>query len=416
MTEQQTPIPPSEPSDGVLSGLTTYIAILARWRTPIYLTTFIVGACTAAYLWYFVPNVYESKASIKSSIVSQINTSGLGSMLNVKGIGDIGGMLGIAGQRNDLDQYIAVLESESVLSEIVRRYHFQQEFHAKYFEDAVKAFSGNIKTASIREAQLLTIAVRDTNPQRAQRLCRDLIELLDSVNKSLSRRNAQSAREYLELRYAQCVRELESAEDSLRIFQMRYKVYDMKDQATASIKVAAELEGQIIMKQVQANMLSSSLGVDDADARRLNNEVDELKRQRRQMDNGMDLKSAFQSIIPFADAPQLGMEYIRRFRDEEIQQRLFTMLLPLLEQARVDEQRNTPTLLVLDEPTFPQRKVGPLRTILTLAVMFITFVFAFMIAVLLQKTQQFSNTQPEKHRAMKAALRKIAPAFLFKWL
>ncbi len=365
----------SRPSDVV-----RYVQLALRWRRFLMWTAVVTGVCAAAYLWFFVPNEYQSVAAIKSSVVTTLNASGLGSVLNAKGIGDIGGLLGVGSQRSDLDMFMGVLQSDAVTREIVRRYDFQQEFKSKYIEDALDEVRSRLRFSVSREEQILTIAVRDTSPARARRICTTLVELLDSVNKALSRSNAQHAREYLELRYDKCLHDLQTAEDSLRQFQVRFKVYDMKDQATASIKVAAELEAQIVVKEAQANILAQTLGASDADTRRMFAVVDELKKQRQSLDTGLDINSAFRSIVPFASAPQLGMEYFKRYRDVEIQQRIFALLLPMVEQARVDEQRNTPTVLVLDSASLPERKVGPKRTIITLGIVAAALVFALVIA------------------------------------
>jgi len=405
----------TDTKNGTPRGFTAFVVVLARWRAPIFFISFGAAFAGAAYLWFFVPNQYESKASIKSASVAQLSASGFGSLLSAKGVGDIGGMLGMAQQRSDLDQYVAVLESESVLREVVKRFDLQREYGVKYSDDALKTFHDHVKFSSMHEAQLLSISVQDTSPRRAQRMCAVLVELLDSVNKNLARRNAQNAREYLELRYRQCAEELATAEDSLRIFQIRNKIYDMKDQATASIKVAAELEGQIVLKEVQANVASRSLGGDDADTRRLFGEVDELKKQRRQLDTGLNTQSAFQSIIPFGNAPQLGMEFFRRYRDVEIQQKLFALLFPMMEQARVDEERNTPTLLVLDAPSLPERKSGPKRTLLTVVVFFIAFIVAYCLAWLLEKIRRFRANDIEAFVVVRTSLSRLLPSFIIRW-
>ena len=391
-------------------GILEYVAVFVRWRKLIVGTTLVIAILTAAYMWFLVPNVYESSATIRSSVVSQVGTSGLSSMLGGKGIGDIGGLLGLGQQRSDLEQYVGILQSETVLGDVVRRFGLQRDYEAKFFEDAVKRLRKDVSVTTSREMQLLTIAVPDTSPARAQQVCLALITLLDSVNRAMSRHNATSAREYLEIRYQQCVRELAGAEDSLRVFQIKYRVYDMKDQATASIKVAAELEGQIALKEVQANILARTLGAEDADARRMANEVDELKHQRQQLDKGLDVKSAFQSIIPFADAPQLGMEYFRRFRDVEIQQRLFALLYPMYEQSKVEEQRDSPSLLILDSPSLPQRKVRPQRSIITLLIGLFGGILCYVLSLLIEANRLHASMYPDRHALLTAAAGAMLPS------
>jgi capsule polysaccharide export protein KpsE/RkpR len=358
-----------------------YLALFLKWRRPILWFSSSTAVLTAAYLWFFVPNVYESKATMKPAITATLSGGGLSSLLNVKGVGDIGNMLGMGQSRSELEQYGGLMHGAGVLSEIVRRYDLQREFGEKYFEDAVKEFNDHVKTSVERETQIMTLSVEDTSAARAQRICTMILELADSVNRSLSRRTAQMTREYLDLRYEKCVKDLASAEDSLRVFQIRYRVLDMKDQATASVKIAAELEGHIAMKEVQADLAARTLGHDDADARRLANEVEQMKSQRRALDQGLDLKTAFNSIIPFASAPQVGLEYFRRFREVEIQQRLFALLFPLIEQARVDERRNTVGAMVLDPPSLPERKLRPKRTLITGAAFVVGILIGFLFVL-----------------------------------
>ncbi|HZV11718.1 MAG TPA: hypothetical protein VFA55_00765, partial [Candidatus Kapabacteria bacterium] len=288
------------PVNGKRRTFAEYLAILARWRKPIFILTCIVFVGSSALLWFFVPNVFESEAAIKSSAVTELNGSGLGSILDTKGLGSIGGILGIGSMKSDLDQDIGILQSKAVMGEVIRRFDLMKEYGTKYFDDAFKTLSDNVKFGSDRQSQILTLAVDDTSPVRAQKMCETFISLLDSLNKDLAQKNAKNSEDYLGIRYQQCVRDLGAAEDSLKLFQMRYKVYDMKDQATASIKVAADLEGDILLKEAQANILEKSLGPNDADVQRAFEEVNELKKQRRQIDTGLDLSNAFQSIVPFS--------------------------------------------------------------------------------------------------------------------
>ena len=291
-----------------------------------------------------------------------MNSSGLGSMLDVKGIGNIGGLLGIGKSETDLEEDIGILESKSVLSDVVSQFNLMKVYNLKYMEDALKTLKGNVKFDVDKESQILSIAVQDTSPVRAQKMCSMFVQVLDSINKSLSQANAKNAEEYLEIRYNQCLSDMSAAEDSLRSFQLKYKIYDMTDQLTASIKAAAEVEGDIMLKETQANILSSTLGANDADTRRLFEEVAELKKTRRQLDTGMNVSNSLHTILPFANGPELMKDYFAKARDVAVQEKLFALIYPLYEQSRVEVERNTPTLLILDAPSLPEKKVKPMRT------------------------------------------------------
>ena len=55
------------------------------------------------------------------------------------------------------------------------------------------------------------------------------------------------------------------------------------------------------------------------------------------------------------------MTFIRLQRDIEIQGKILTFVLPIYEQAKIEEKRETPTVLILDNPTIADRKTKPKR-------------------------------------------------------
>ena len=73
------------------------------------------------------------------------------------------------------------------------------------------------------------------------------------------------------------------------------------------------------------------------------------------------------------------MNYFRLSRNLEIQNKLLIYIVPLFEQAKIDENKDTPTVLVLDPPFVPEKKVKPKRMTLIIMSLFGTF---FMLSFL----------------------------------
>jgi uncharacterized protein involved in exopolysaccharide biosynthesis len=63
----------------------------------------------------------------------------------------------------------------------------------------------------------------------------------------------------------------------------------------------------------------------------------------------------------------LGGEYIRKLREVEIQYKILQFITPLYEQAKVEEQRSTPSVIVLDYASPAERKAKPKRLFIILA-------------------------------------------------
>jgi uncharacterized protein involved in exopolysaccharide biosynthesis len=73
------------------------------------------------------------------------------------------------------------------------------------------------------------------------------------------------------------------------------------------------------------------------------------------------------------------MDYLRLKRELEIQNKIMTTLIPLFEQAKIEENRNTPSVLIVDPPNVPDRKVKPKRLTMVLLFTALTFIFSYLI-------------------------------------
>jgi uncharacterized protein involved in exopolysaccharide biosynthesis len=63
--------------------------------------------------------------------------------------------------------------------------------------------------------------------------------------------------------------------------------------------------------------------------------------------------------IPFAQVPELGLELARLMRDVKVQETVYTLLTQQLEQAKIAEARDSPTVQTLDKAVPGDRKSKP---------------------------------------------------------
>lgn len=74
----------------------------------------------------------------------------------------------------------------------------------------------------------------------------------------------------------------------------------------------------------------------------------EAEKELRQAES--DLENFLQNNRVFAESPQLSFEAARLQRRVDLRQQVYTSLAQMLEQARIDEVRNTPVFTVIDPP------------------------------------------------------------------
>ncbi len=356
-----------------------HLQILARWKRFLLINTgiLILGTGVVSFL---MPDMYKSTASI---IPPKQDASGMGSTISQLTKDFLpSGMLGKLGVNQGTYNYLAILNSRTAMDSIVSRFdlvrvydvsHASRELARKQLADQC-AFD-------IEENGDISVSVFDESPQRAADMANAFVDLLNRISIDLGTREARSNREFMEQRYDSAKLALRSVEDSLRAFQQRYGIYALPEQTKAAIEAAAELKAQQAIAEVERGILIRSVGKENAETRMKQVEIEELESKLRQMKEGTGGDATL--FVPFKDVPELGIRYLRLYRDFEIQNKILQLIIPMVEQARVDENKNVPVVLVLDRAVPSEKKDHPRRSLIILAAAILGFfLFSFIVMLL----------------------------------
>lgn len=104
------------------------------------------------------------------------------------------------------------------------------------------------------------------------------------------------------------------------------------------------------------------------------------------------LRQFYETNRRIADAPGLQFEEGRLKRQVDLAQQIYLTLAQQLEQARIDEVKDTPVLTVIETATPPVRKTSPKRTILTLMGGFVGAVLALLSMLVKSQMRQAATT------------------------
>jgi uncharacterized protein involved in exopolysaccharide biosynthesis len=129
---------------------------------------------------------------------------------------------------------------------------------------------------------------------------------------------------------------------------------------------------------------------------------------RRELEAAEQAQERFlQQNRQYTSSPQLVLEFGRLQRRVDLQQQLYTTLAMAYEQARIEEVRNTPQLIVIDQPEGSARRVGS-RVKDALMWLLIGTVLGVMLAVLQELLHLQRAQDPEGY----ANLRRLAAGWL----
>jgi uncharacterized protein involved in exopolysaccharide biosynthesis len=376
--------------------------IIVEWRRFIVwfvlLCTMITGVVT-----FFLPKWYRSTASVFPADQTDL-FSGLDGMSNLVKSFSSSKKLSSLGGPTEVDRYVAILRSNTVLLavidsfDLVNVYGFSDSPYK--IEKATKELSANSEI-EIQDEGSLTISVFDKDPQRAANIANCYVGLLNLINSKLKVQNARGNRVFIEQRYNKNREDIRHAEEAMRSFQMKYGVIAMPEQTEASIKAGAEAAARLAGKEIELAVLKRELSVDHPNVKAAEIEVDELRKKIREMNTGLSGNSDNMNIlVPFKQTPELGIQYIRLFREVEIQYKILQFITPLFEQAKVEEQRGTPSVVVLDRAVPAERKAKPRLSLYALMAFVISSLISLFVVFSAEGIARIRLVDPQKFDAL----------------
>jgi tyrosine-protein kinase Etk/Wzc len=351
-----------------------FLELCFSWRKFILVVTVIFTVLGIA-LAFILPKEYEGKAVVLASEKS-------GGLLSMLGLGSQASSLAkqftplLSGGRSQIGNgfnYLAILNSRDAMERVVRKFNLMGVYSISdsSMEAAIKQLQSNTDF-EINEYDEVVVKVLDKDPRRAAAMANYFVDILNEINGSLSSEDARNLRIVIENRYLKNLSDMELAEDSLKNFQQKYGAFSLPDQAKASVAAGAEIESQIILSQVRLSVLEKQMGSDAPEIQTLNDQIQALRQKMSELNTGRSsdagsTKGDFSVFVPFKEVPEKSMQYLDLYRNVEIQAKLLEVIYPMYEQARLEEAKETPTVLVLDRAVPPEKKARPMRMLVVLS-------------------------------------------------
>ncbi|MBX7045692.1 MAG: hypothetical protein K1X86_07620 [Ignavibacteria bacterium] len=354
-----------------------YICILNKYKKLIVILCLCTGIITAIFVFFVIDPIFYSSVTVKTTSKS----SGVGTLFSGSGIPDIGGLGDLAGgssSSKELGIFESIIFSRKNIEQVLIKFKLNDEWEFKYFEDAVKNFRNNVLELKKDKATgILEIGVYDKNPVRAKEIAQFIIQQLNTINIELNVQNAKNNREFIEKRYNDSKEELKIAEDSLKVYQNLYGISpDLTIKAT--IQSTLQLETEIKSEEVKLEVLKSMLSLDQPEIKAQAEKISILKAQLEKIENSEDKSEN----LRLKGAPDVAMNFLRLQRNVEIQTKILTYIVPLYEQAKIDEKKEMPSVLVIDEAFVSEKKVKPKRLTSILISIVATFLISSLFAIL----------------------------------
>jgi tyrosine-protein kinase Etk/Wzc len=352
-----------------------FVVIALKWRRLVVAIT-IVTAVLATIVSLLLPVTYRATASVMPPLQTDLwgAMGSAGSVLkSLSGGKAMGGLRKQSGAYN----YFAILKSRSASEAMVQHFGLKAvyEISDSSMEKTIKELESKVSFLEDVD-ESITIEVNDKDPQRAADMANYYVETLNQISMRLGKEEAGATRAYLQRRVEDTQLQLRLAEDSLQREQERAGIILTPDQSAGAIGVAS-LYSMKARKDVEVDILRRTLAPGDPQLVQAQMELGALERR-------------------LANIPEVGLKGFRLYRNALIQQKILEFLYPMFEQARIDEQKDLPVLLVLDPAIRPEKKDSPKRLIIIVSSAVSAFVLMLMWVAIVEAINQFKARNPDR--------------------
>ena len=306
------------------------------------------------------------------------SSGGIGSALG-GGLGSIAGDL--LGVKSSGALFVDMLQGPTVQDQIIRKFDLRQLYGLKYWEDARRELASRTTLKEDRKSGVITIAVADRDPQRAQQMTQAYVDALNTLVAQVSTSSARRERVFLENRLTAVKQNLDTASQEFSEFASKSGTLNVPDQTKAMVDSEASLQGQLVAAQSELEGLRQIYRDSNVRVKSLQARVDSLKHQVEQMSgSGADLTSSAGNIpggFPsIRKLPLVGVRWANLYRETKVQETVYELLTQEYELAKIQEAKEIPSVNMLDAPMLPERKSFPPRTLMMLVGTFLAFTLA----------------------------------------
>lgn len=292
-----------------------------------------------------------------------------------------------------LEIFEALLASRKMAERVIEQLNLRMYYGAHTLSQTVNALQGETVVKGGR-FKTLEITVLSKDPQMAAEIANAYVKNLDILYQDMNVSTTKRHRHFLELRLAEKVKKLEEAELRLKDFQTEHRLLSIEDQSTGAVGTAAELHAQIVALEVELAALREYASSSHPMINQLQAQIKELRHQLDMVDQkqgknaatrvqGVRRTRANVAFPAFEEAPALALEFLRLTRHVKVEEAVYGMLVGMLEQAKISESRDLPTVQVIDAAIPAENKSKPQTLQNVLSAIAVAFIGGILLAVFL---------------------------------
>jgi uncharacterized protein involved in exopolysaccharide biosynthesis len=378
-----------------------FFRILARRKLLILSFTFVATAITIVAV-LVVDSEYKAVGLVKPPKGS--GGAGIEDLLKESG-GAMGGLLGsfIGGGESGQDECLSILGSTRFAMLVIERYDLETAWEFRkpgkkpkkyYLADVLRKFEKK-RGFQVTDENAIEISMEDKSPERAKEMVDYMVRILDSLYIDVQRREMRQKLQYLDRRMEMAENDMKRIEDSLVAFKNKYNLYLPELQVQLILESAAQTELEIETIKEDMELEAALRGTASSKYRDLSVKRNLLKKSMAgKLKNTLDSNSL---VLPARALSTLALEYFRLDRTYKVKLGLFKYLTQQIESLKLEAEKNTQVISLLDPPWVNDKRVFPKRRVMVQAAFVLSLIFSSLLAVLLAVWERHRTEKTLSH-------------------
>lgn len=354
MSEQhpRQPYQHEKPDDDEISLLD--LAITLAKHKKLILGLPLVAVFISGIITFFIPNSYQATTKVMP-------------------------VVGAASK----EAIVSVLQSQSMADSLINRLKLQQVYGVKSMDDARRKLAATAKIALNKDGTI-DISVEDHDPRLAAKIANTFVEYFRPLLRHYGLTEASSRRSLLEIQLPDIQEDVKKAEQAVVQARQQLGNVDSEPQVKSLVLASRQLKAKIAMKEVELLVMGS-------DPAKNPNYFQSLK----------ELSTLWGEFATNDYDPALNgrisgkeLEYLHKVGDLEYNKTRYDQLLIQIEKTKIDENRENPTIEVLDKADVPNSKTKPHRALIVVVSAFAAG-FLAMLWAFISEARQKVRQDPE---------------------
>ncbi len=372
------------------------LKLFTKYRKKVYaiIFLFLIGFTILAFA---LPKYYKSEATIYPPISESGLSIPLGSLGAIAGNLFGGSQFQLPVFASASDVWVSLLKSNEMALHLCTKFDLFRYYHIKDSVVILKYFQSDFQIEPGRDGSIKISFEKKEDPEGAYQIVKEAIDYLNVLDNKRNITLASNKRKFIEKRLAVVSKELKESQDKLIEFQKKNNLVAIPEQTQALIANISSLISNLTMNRIELSALEAQYKGENSLKYQLQKKVEETEKLLSKLYEKSDSLLWENKFLPtFKNLPELGVQYLELYRNVKVNEILYELLIQQLEQVKINEVKDTPTIHVLDPPFIPDYKSKPKRAIIMALGLILGIFFSIFYILLKEFNRNLERNNPEK--------------------